>query len=150
MLIPLACLALPSFIAGWPAIEKIFFHVADPKGVPPLLHPVLLLLFAAGVASAYFLYRRADKDPVSIPLFANRLYIDDLYNWMVKNLQGRGAAVLSWADRWVVDLLIVQVPSKLAWVGGFVLRFLQIGNIQAYAFFFGAGAVGLLYLLIFK
>jgi len=150
MLIPLACLALPSFIAGWPFIEKIFFHVEDPPGVPPLLHPVLLLLFAVGVVSAYLLYRRADKDPIFIPFFANRLYIDDLYDWMVKNIQDAGAAVLSWADRWVVDLLIVQVPSKLAWAGGFVLRFLQIGNIQAYAFFFGAGVIGLLYILIFK
>lgn len=150
MLIPLACLALPSFIAGWPFIEKIFFHIEEPPQVPPLLHPVLLLLFAVGVVSAFLLYRKADKDPISIPFFANRLYIDDLYNWIVKNIQGGGAGVLSWADRWVVDLLIVQVPSKLAWAGGFVLRFLQIGNIQAYAFFFGAGVVGLLYLLIFR
>jgi NADH-quinone oxidoreductase subunit L len=58
--------------------------------------------------------------------------------------------VLSWADRWVVDLVVVQLPSKLAWATGFVLRFLQLGNIQAYAFLFGAGVVGLLYLLLAK
>jgi NADH-quinone oxidoreductase subunit L len=150
MLVPLACLALPAFIAGFPFIEKIFFHVSPPSSVPFLLHPSLLALFAAGFFLAFFLYRRADKDPVFIPLFANRLYIDDGYAWAVKNIQDGGALVLSWTDRWVVDLLIVQVPSKLAWACGFVLRFLQIGNIQAYAFFFGAGAVGLLYLLIFK
>jgi len=150
MLVPLAFLSVPSFIAGWPFIEKIFFHVQEPKGVPGLLHPILLLLFVAGVASAYLLYRRADKDPVSIPLFANRLYIDNGYAWAVKNIQDSGALVLSWTDRWVVDILVVQVPSKLAWACGFVLRFLQIGNIQAYAFFFGAGVVGLLYLLLFK
>ena len=150
MLIPLACLALPSFMAGWPVIEGKFFRIEEPPHVPHVLHPVLLLLFAAGVVFAYLLYRRADKDPVSIPFFANRLYIDDLYDWMVKTIQDGGAAVLSWADRWIVDLLIVQVPSKIAWASGFVLRFLQIGNIQAYAFFFGAGVVGLLYLLIFR
>ena len=150
MLVPLACLAIPALIAGFPFIEKRFFHVTEPEGVPFLLHPVLYVLFFGGVALAWMLYGQASKDPVSIPFFANRLYIDDLYNWMVKNIQDRGAAVLSWADRWVVNLLIVQAPSKLAWVGGFVLRFLQIGNIQAYAFFFGAGVVGLLYLLIFK
>ena len=150
MLVPLACLALPSFIAGYPFIEKIFFHVEDPAQVPHLLHPVLLLLFAVGVVSAFLLYRNAEKDPISIPLFANRLYIDDFYAWIVKNIQDGGAAVLSWADRWIVDLLIVQIPSKIAWAGGFVLRFLQIGNIQAYAFFFGAGVVGLLYFLIFR
>ena len=150
MLVPLGCLAVPALVAGFPFIEKIFFHTTEPEGVPALLHPALYVLFIGGVALAATLYANAAKDPVSIPFFANRLYIDDLYNWMVKNIQGGGAAVLSWADRWVVDLLIVQVPSKLAWSCGFVLRFLQIGNIQAYAFFFGAGVVGLLYILIFK
>jgi NADH-quinone oxidoreductase subunit L len=150
MLVPLACLALPALVAGFPFIEKIFFHVADPEEVPFLLHPALYALFFGGVALAWTLYGNAAKDPVRIPFFANRLYIDDLYDWMVKHIQDGGAAVLSWADRWIVDLLVVQVPSKIAWAGGFVLRFLQIGNIQAYAFFFGAGVVGLLYLLIFR
>ncbi|MEI6033860.1 MAG: NADH-quinone oxidoreductase subunit L [Verrucomicrobiae bacterium] len=150
MLIPLACLAIPSLIAGFPTIEKIFFHVAEPDQVPALLHPALLLLFVGGVALAARLYWNASSDPVCIPFFARRLYIDDGYAWAVKNIQDGGALVLSWADRWVVDLFVVQVPSKLAWACGFVLRFLQIGNIQAYAFFFGAGVVGLLYLLIFR
>jgi len=150
MLVPLACLAIPALIAGFPFIERNFFHLTEAEGVPALLHPVLYLLFFGGVALAWKLYAHAEKDPVSIPFFANRLYIDDLYSWLVKNIQGGGAAVLSWADRWVVDLLIVQFPSKIAWAGGFVLRFLQIGNIQAYAFFFGAGVVGLFYLLIFR
>ena len=150
MLVPLACLAVPALIAGFPFVEKIFFHVTDPEVVPPFLHPALYALFFGGVALAWLLYGNAAKDPVSIPFFANRLYIDNIYDWAVKYIQDGGAALLSWADRWVVDLLIVQVPSKLAWASGFVLRFLQIGNIQAYAFFFGAGVVGLLYLLIFK
>ena len=150
MLVPLACLALPSFIAGYPFIEKLFFHVEEPTAVPHLLHPVLLFLFAAGVVSAFLLYRNAEKDPIFIPLFANRLYIDNLYDWLVKNIQGRGAAVLSWADRWIVDLFIVQIPSKIVWGSGFVLRFFQIGNIQAYAFFFGLGVIGLVHFLIFR
>jgi len=150
MLVPLACLAVPAWIGGYGFVEKIFFHVKEPPHVPHILHLVLLALFFVGVGSAFLLYRGAGKDPVSIPFFANRLYIDNLYDWVVKNIQDGGSAVLSWADRWVVDLLLVQVPSKIAWAGGFVLRFLQIGNIQAYAFFFGAGLVGLLYLLIFR
>ena len=150
MLVPLACLALPAWVAGYGFVEKFFFHVEEPANVPHLLHPVLLVLFAAGVLSAFLLYRGADKDPVSIPFFANRLYIDNVYGWIVKNIQDGGATVLSWADRWIVDLLVVQVPSKLAWACGFVLRFLQVGNIQAYVFFFGAGVVGLLYFLIMR
>lgn len=148
MLIPLACLALPSIVAGYPFIERVFLHAGEPEHIPHLLHPVLLVLFVVGAGSAFLLYRHAEKDPISIPLFANRLYIDNAYDWLVKNIQGGGAEFLSWSDRWIIDLLVVQIPSKIAWAGGFILRFLQIGNIQAYAFFFGAGAVGFLYVLI--
>jgi NADH-quinone oxidoreductase subunit L len=35
------------------------------------------------------------------------------------------------------------------WGFGFALRFLQIGNLQAYAFLFGFGVVLLLYLILF-
>jgi len=148
MIVPLGLLSIPALIGGYPFVEHLFFQTSEPEHVPHLLHPVLWALFAGGTGLAWLLYGKAEKDPVRIPLFANRLYIDNVYGWAVKNLQDGGAAVLSWGDRWVVDLLVVQVPSKLAWACGFVLRFLQIGNIQAYAFFFGAGVVGLLYLLI--
>jgi NADH-quinone oxidoreductase subunit L len=107
-------------------------------------------MFFGGAGLATLLYFKAQRDPISIPLFANRLYIDNVYYWFVNKIQGGGSMLLSWADRWVVDLLIVQVPSKLAWACGFALRFLQIGNIQAYAFLFGAGVVGLLYIMLSK
>jgi len=151
MLVPLACLAVPSLIAGL-LVTKAgwFFHIEEPEHVPHILHYILWALFAAGLGLAWLLYRNAAKDPISIPLFANRLYIDNVYNWFVKNIQDGGASVLSWADRWIVDLIIVQVPSKLTWACGFGLRLLQLGNIQAYAFFFGVGVVGLLYFLLSK
>ncbi len=40
--------------------------------------------------------------------------------------------------------------SGAAWGCGFVLRFLQVGNLQAYAFLFGLGVVALVYFLVFK
>jgi len=148
MTLPLLLLAIPSFIAGWPVVQNVFFTIEHPEDYPHILHPILYAMFILGTGGAYFLYRNAEKDPISIPLFANRLYIDAAYGWFIKNVQDAGASALAWSDRWVVDLLIVQVPSKVTWAFGFVLRFLQIGNIQAYAFFFGAGVVGLLYLLL--
>ena len=152
MLIPLICLAIPSIIAGYQPIHEIFFHhIEEPTKAPHILLFLLPALFLAGVAGAALLYyRKVEKDPVVIPLFANRLYIDDIYGWLVKNVQDGGATVLSWTDRWVVDVFVVQIPSKTTWACGFVLRFLQIGNIQAYSFFFGAGVVGLLYFLLFR
>jgi NADH-quinone oxidoreductase subunit L len=40
--------------------------------------------------------------------------------------------------------------SGLAWGAGFVLRFLQFGNLQGYAFLFGLGVVATIYLLVFR
>lgn len=151
MLVPLVVLAIAAIGAGYPFVSQFFFGaLPHPQHPSHLAEWVLKGLFVLGLLLAGKLYIGAKKDPISIPLFANRLYIDDLYTRLVKIFQDGTAGVVAWTDRWVVDLLIVQVPSKLAWACGFVLRFLQIGNIQAYGFFFGAGVVGLLYLLLAK
>ena len=148
MTIPLILLAIPAWAAGYGWIERIFFHLEEPEHVPHIVHYVLLLMFVLGAGLALWLYRNAVKDPVSVPLFANRLYIDDFYDWLVRNLQDGLAMLSGWADRWIVDLFVVQIPSRFTWACGYVLRFLQLGNIQAYAFFFGAGVVGLIYILL--
>jgi NADH-quinone oxidoreductase subunit L len=148
MTIPLILLAIPAWAAGYGWIERIFFHLEEPEHVPHIVHYVLLLMFVLGAGLALWLYRNVGKDPVSIPLFANRLYIDDFYDWLVRNLQDGLAMLSGWADRWIVDLFVVQIPSRFTWACGYVLRFLQLGNIQAYAFFFGAGVVGLIYILL--
>jgi NADH-quinone oxidoreductase subunit L len=108
-------------------------------------------LFIAGFIVSALIYRGAPKkDPVLIPLFANRLYLDDFYQWLVRWVQDATARGSSFTDRWIIDGVGVNFSAKLTWAFGFALRFLQIGNIQAYAFFFGAGVIGLLYILISK
>jgi NADH-quinone oxidoreductase subunit L len=37
-----------------------------------------------------------------------------------------------------------------SWGGGFLLRLLQVGNLQAYAFLFGLGIIGLIYFTVFR
>ncbi len=148
MLVPLMLLALAALGSGWPFVEHLFFTTSEPGHFPHIVHLVLLVMLLGGIGLAWMLYRNAEKDPISIPLFANRFYIDNGYDWGVKNLQGGLAWLSGWTDRWVVDLILVRMTSFLAWGSGYVLRFLQFGNIQAYAFFFGAGVVGLIYFLI--
>jgi NADH-quinone oxidoreductase subunit L len=151
MIVPLMLLAIPAALAGYPWIQKHFFPVPEPTGTPASVHLALIGLFLAGAAGSILLYRGAPrKDPVFIPLFANRLYIDDLYGWLVRWVQDPTARALSWTDRWIIDGIGVNLSAKLTWAAGFVLRFLQIGNIQAYTFFFGAGVVIMVYLLIAK
>ncbi|HEU4679266.1 MAG TPA: NADH-quinone oxidoreductase subunit L [Terrimicrobiaceae bacterium] len=148
MIIPLILLAIPAFGAGYHQVEQIFFHVEEPEHVPEMLHYILLGLFVGSAVLALVLYRNPEKDPVVIPLFANRLYIDDFYNWLVKNGQDGLAMLAGWMDRWVIDLFVVQIPARFTWACGYILRFLQLGNLQAYAFFFGAGVIGLIYILL--
>ncbi|MDD5198435.1 MAG: NADH-quinone oxidoreductase subunit L [Terrimicrobiaceae bacterium] len=151
MVIPLILLAIPSALAGWPFIQKHFFPIEEPVGVPGWVGFLIPGIFAAGVALAILIYRGApQKDPVLIPFFANRLYLDDLYAQIVRFVQDGTAKASSWTDRWIIDGVGVNFSAKATWACGFALRFLQIGNIQAYAFFFGAGVIALLYVLISK
>jgi NADH-quinone oxidoreductase subunit L len=87
---------------------------------------------------------------VRIPFFANRLYIDNFYNWLVARVQGGLGVLSSWFDRWIIDGLIVTGSARTVWGAGYLLRLLQLGNLQAYAFFFGAGVLLVLYFLVFR
>ena len=147
MTIPLIILAIPSAIAGYGFFAGHFFQVPHPHEETLLTKFGPLGAVVVGVVAAFLLYFRAEKDPLRIPFFANRLYIDALYAEIVRYGQDRFGNVLAWSDRWVIG----GVVALSAWAANFAggcLRLLQLGNLQAYAFFFGAGVVGLLYLLL--
>jgi NADH-quinone oxidoreductase subunit L len=152
MIIPLILLAIPAVIAGYPFFEHTFFHqigsLAEPE-VPASVPNVFLAVFLAGLGLAVAIYSRApEKDPIRIPCFEHLFYIPDIYQWIVDRIQGGFARICSFIDRWFIDGILVRGSATAVWTLGFALRFLQVGNIQAYAFFFGAGVVGLIYLLL--
>ncbi len=152
MLVPLILLAIPAVCAGYPFVERFFFHeigsLAEPE-VPHFVEYVFAAAFVVGIGAAALVYRNVgEKDPIRIPFLEHRFYIDDLYFWIVRRIQGGFARLCSFFDRWFIDGLLVRGSATVVWTLGFALRFLQVGNIQAYAFFFGAGVVGLIYLLI--
>jgi len=151
MIIPLILLAIPAVCAGYAPVEHFFFHeigsLAEPE-VPTFVPTIFMAAFLAGLGLAFLIYRKAEKDPIRIPFFENRFYIDDLYFWIVRIIQGGFARICSFVDRWFIDGILVRGSATLVWSIGFALRFLQLGNIQAYAFFFGAGVIGLIYLIL--
>jgi NADH-quinone oxidoreductase subunit L len=150
MTLPLVILAVPAVIAGYPWFIGHFFDIPYAEA-PAIAHKIVLGFLAAGAVLAALLYLRGPaKDPVRIPLFANRLYIDNFYNWLVARVQGGLAVLGSWFDRWIIDGLIVTGSARTVWATGYVLRLLQLGNLQAYAFFFGAGVLLVLYFLVFR
>jgi NADH-quinone oxidoreductase subunit L len=149
MTAPLVILAIPACVAGFPFLASHFIKVPANEHSPVIPMLVSFLAFLAGAAFSFRLYKDKNKDEVTIPLFEQRFYIDELYNSLIKYSQDLLAQISGFVDRWIIDGGFVRGISGVTWGVGFALRFLQIGNLQAYAFLFGAGVVLLLYYILF-
>ncbi|MBX9742036.1 MAG: NADH-quinone oxidoreductase subunit L [Chthoniobacterales bacterium] len=152
MTAPLILLSIPAVFSGYPWVEHIFI---TPLGSASLLQEtpayvewLFISFFILGTVGAILLYRNATQDPVVIPFFAQRFYIDNLYEWCVQKIQGGVANLAAFFDRWIVDAFLVQGIASLVWSIGFVLRFLQVGSLQIYTLFLGAGVIFLVTLLL--
>jgi NADH-quinone oxidoreductase subunit L len=150
MTIPLIVLAIPSAIVGFPFIASFFIKVPEHEGSPIGAMTVSLIAFLAGAACGYYLYKGRNKDEIDIPVFAHKFYFDEFYASLIKWTQDLLANISAFFDRWVIDGALVRGLGGVTWGTGFALRFLQIGNLQAYAFLFGAGVVVLLYYILFS
>lgn len=152
MTLPLLLLSIPAIFAGYPIVEKIFLaplgSMELPHELPAYVEGLFIGFFFLGTLSSIFIYRNASKDPIIIPLLANSFYIDNVYDWCVKHLQGGLAKAVAFFDRWVIDGFCVRGTALVFWSLGFTLRFLQVGNLQAYAVFLGAGVIGMIVLLL--
>ena len=152
MTLPLIILAVLSVIAGYEFFAgSVFgadlFHSIHAVEEVALVKLLAIGAFAVGTAGAWMLYGGKAKDPIRIPLFANRFYIDDLYAALIAGTQDLLASFLGWFDLYILDGVCVRGLSGLTWGVGYTLRLLQFGNLQGYAFLFGTGVVVLLYLL---
>ncbi|MEI8233070.1 MAG: NADH-quinone oxidoreductase subunit L [Verrucomicrobiota bacterium] len=148
MLIPLVLLAIPSVVAGYHGVIANFLptpaHEAA-SNVPYIASGLGLL----GIALGFLLYRGQEKDPIRIPLLANKFYFDEFYALLIWNTQDLLARISGFIDRWILDTALVRGLSSGTWGFGFALRFIQCGNLQAYALLFGAGVVALFYFILF-
>src|SRR5581483_6722463 len=151
MTIPLTVLAIFSVIGGYAFFAARFLDLPHEETRIIAVPVLAFIVFIAGAGLATFLYSGKTEDPIHIPLFANKFYIDEFYALLIRWTHDLLAAISAWFDRWVLDGAIVRgLFSGGTYVSGFVLRFLQVGNLQAYAFVFGFGIVALLYFVIFK
>lgn len=154
---PLVILAVPALLAGWSFVAGPFLHQADPGG--DVAHPggnwllaivpyAAVAAFVVGLLCGFVLYRGRTVDPLYLPLLRRKFFIDEFYAALVRRTQDALASGSAWFDRWIIDGLGVRGVSGATWGAGFVLRFLQVGNLQAYAFFFGVGVVVLVYIAV--
>ncbi len=148
MLLPLVVLAVPSLIAGFHFFggtvlgEYMPVHEGSMIG---LTFFVSLAALAGGVFLGWKTYAGKDSDPLAgkppAKLFANKFYFDEIYTKGIKVLQDGVAQVLQLIDGILIDGLGVRGSSGLAAGTGNLLRRLQVGNIQGYAFLFGLGVL---------
>ncbi len=154
--VPLVLLAIPSVVAGYvvgPVVYGDFFGTARPPtagefhGLWAFIgHGLTTLPFwlaLAGIATAYYLYRVRTDLPKRIavalgPLYAvvERKYgFDELNAWLF----GAGARVLGtglWkaGDQTIIDGIAVNGSARLVgWFAG-VVRLMQTGILNTYAF----------------
>ena len=145
---PLIILGAFSLLAGYGS--RAYFIPGPEEPINWIVTILAVSAFGGGALSGYLLYKGQSTDPILIPPLKNKLYIDELYAALIAGSQDLLAAISGWFDKWILDGVIVRGLSGAAWGLGFVLRFFQFGNLQAYTFLFGVGVVAMIYLLVFR
>ena len=150
MITPLMILALPAFASGFGFVAKLFLkmpHEHESGWVVPAMAFAATLI---GMTLAIVLYRRRESDPLDIILLRKAFGFDAIYALLIRATQGLLATISAFIDRWILDIGFVRGLSGATWGFGSLLRLLQVGNLQGYAFLFGLGIVGLIYFTIFR
>ena len=143
---PLVILAFLSIFAAYGAAPHWFG--LEHEGPAAFVKTLAILAFVAGTAVGLVLYSGVEKEPLSLPLFRNKFYFDEIYGALVAGTQDVLAFIAAGVD--AVLLLFVRAAGGATMGLGYALRLFQVGNVQAYAFIFGLGVVALIYLLVFR
>ncbi len=154
MLLPLVALAVMAIFSGFPIITKslnAYRPVAESHAEGHLvILGASIASLVLGLLAGFILYAGKVKDPVSIPLFRNRFYVDSLYdNYLVRYFQDAFAAIIAFFDEFIINGLIVGGASRAAESFGNLFRKIQSGSLQGYAFVFGLGVILVIYFTAF-
>lgn len=120
---------------------------------------VLAIIVAlTGIFTAYYLYMKRPRIPEnfvkSFPgLFKavnNKYYVDELYQFIfVRGLFALGRFLKGVVDSVIIDGTVNGIAYLLSAIGGLIRR-IQAGYVQGYAFAMIVGAVGVLGYLIIR
>ncbi len=152
MLVPLVLLAALALFAGWPFLNKLSPDLPAHAGHLAFnsLFWISLAAMIIGVGAGFVLYNGKERDPLSIPLFRNRFYLDTIYEkGLVKYFQDGLAAIVHFLDELFINGILVGGSSRLAESFGNIFRRVQNGNLQGYAFAFGMGVIAVIYVTAF-
>jgi len=170
MTVPLMFLAIPSALAGlWgidafvnkllPATHAIEYHGWFNAILEPINHAPMavfgLLAVAAGWLLAWNLYGgKVEEDPIPwrfthlADAMKCRFYFDEVYRFFIGITHEALSRVAAWFDQWIIGGLFVKGAALGVEITGRLLRLVQTGNIQTYAFMLVAGIVLVIVLTI--
>ncbi|MDW8001856.1 MAG: NADH-quinone oxidoreductase subunit L [Deltaproteobacteria bacterium] len=177
MTVPLIILAILSIIGGYVGIPHVlgggahFEHFLEPvfksaKAHEPLYHSaaleiglmvlsVIVALIGIYVAYTYYLKKPelsedfAKRHQTLYKTIHNKYYVDEVYGYLfVRNLLRLGTFLKNFIDEAIIDGIVNGLGYILRGLGS-LLRFLQSGYVQAYAFSMIIGAIVVMgYLLV--
>jgi len=147
MWIPLAILAVMAIASAFLTAPLNAYRPHEASLIIVIASVATLVI---GAALGFILYNGKTKDPLSIPLFRNRFYLDFIYEkGLVKYLQDGFAAIVHFLDELLINGLLVGGFTRLADSAGRLFTKAQSGNLQAYAFTFGLGVLLVIYFTVF-
>jgi NADH-quinone oxidoreductase subunit L len=146
---PLIALALLVILGGSNYFTAQFVSVPHEAGFFERIPLLAVGALVIGAGLAFLLYRNRPNDVFDVAFLRRKFYFDELYDWLIARTQDALARIAAFFDRWIIDTAAVGGASGGTWGVGALLRFVQVGNLQAYAFFFGLGIVALIYFAVF-
>jgi NADH-quinone oxidoreductase subunit L len=150
MWVPLALLAVMAVVSGFGFVAGPLNAIRPPHEANVIVLIVSIATLLLGLAAGFFHYNGKDKDPVSIPLFRNRFYLDQIYEkGLVRYFQDALAAIVSFFDELIINGFLVGGLSRAAESSGNLFRKVQSGSLQGYAFVVGLGVLLLVYFTVF-
>ncbi len=157
MLLPLILLAILSVIGGYLPIREMLpdrsLFEESRK-----LSQLSIALAAGGFLLSFFIYRvlpksvsRALENLVTFPKFIllKKYFFDDLYDWLIRNVQDKIAHLSDAFERWVIVKTAVNGTAYTTRSAGDLLRRLQSGMVQFYALLFTTGMTVFILIFIF-
>jgi len=150
MTVPLIVLAVLATLGGFAFFARNFLVLPAQKLGGMMVPALATMVLIAGTGLAIALYRDRTSEPVDVEVLRHKFYFDELYAWLIRWTQELLARVSALVDRWVIDGGAVGGSSRTTWGIGAVLRLIQVGNLQAYAFLFGLGVVALIYFAVMR
>ncbi|MGF1678142.1 MAG: NADH-quinone oxidoreductase subunit L [Candidatus Methylacidiphilales bacterium] len=148
---PLLALAVLSAAGGYLGILHFMApdYRADHTGAALVVGASVIALLS-GVAGGWILYSGGAVERIRLSVLERKFYFDELYTLLLVRPQQAWSRALDWVDQWIIGGVLVRGIAAVGTFTGEVLRLLQAGHLQAYAYFFVLGVVFLCYWILFR